>query len=169
MIEIIIDDHRWKKELFKSKKAVKTWVRSTCLNVITFLQKDKETNISILLTDDKTLRDLNKKFRNKDKNTNVLSFQNLNLSDESFFPCDHCDISFGEIAIAYGVSEEESKTQNKKHKHHVTHLLVHGVLHLCGYDHEQEDEAEIMENIERKILEKLSIQDPYSCIIDKEE
>ena len=103
---------------------------------------------SILLADNKKLRALNRDFRGKDKATNVLSFPSQG------------DYR-GDIAIAYGVTKKEAKTTGKTFADHATHLVVHGVLHLAGDDHERPKDAKAMEPLEVKILKRLGIADPY--------
>jgi len=102
----------------------------------------------ILLADDKALRRLNRDFRGKNKATNVLSFPGTG---------DHA----GDIAIAHGVTKAEAKTEGKKFSDHAAHLVVHGVLHLAGYDHQRVKDANVMEPLEVKILARLGIADPY--------
>jgi probable rRNA maturation factor len=106
-------------------------------------------DITILLADNKRLRALNRDFRGKDKPTNVLSFP----SGEKAY----C----GDIALAYGVTNAEAKAEKKKFADHAAHLVVHGVLHLAGYDHERLKDAKVMEPLEVKILKRLGIADPY--------
>jgi probable rRNA maturation factor len=108
--------------------------------------------VTVLLTDDETIRDLNARFRGKDAPTNVLSFP----AAESARP------HLGDIALAYGVCAEEAKAQGKPLAHHLMHLTVHGVLHLLGYDHETDVEADHMEGMERTILSGLGVPDPYA-------
>jgi probable rRNA maturation factor len=108
--------------------------------------------ITVLLTDDAAIQDLNARFRGKDKPTNVLSFP----AAETAAP------HLGDIALAYGVCAEEAKAQGKPLAHHLMHLTVHGVLHLLGYDHEADAEAEEMEGMERAILATLGVSDPYA-------
>ena len=105
---------------------------------------------SILLADNKKLRALNRDFRGKDKATNVLSFPSQG------------DYR-GDIAIAYGVTKKEAKTTGKTFADHATHLVVHGVLHLIGYDHMTDEDAERMEHLETAILASLAIADPYAA------
>jgi probable rRNA maturation factor len=105
-------------------------------------------DFSILLADNKTLRRLNRDFRGKDKATNVLSFPGAG---------EHA----GDIAIAHGVTKVEAKAAGKTFAEHATHLVVHGVLHLAGYDHERPKDAKVMEPLEVKILSRLGITDPY--------
>ena len=105
----------------------------------------------ILLADDKTLRRLNRDFRGKDKATNVLSFPGS-------------DGYAGDIAIAHGVTAKEAKAMGKRFADHASHLVVHGVLHLAGHDHERPEDAKVMEPLEVKILERLGIADPYRAM-----
>jgi probable rRNA maturation factor len=105
----------------------------------------------ILLTSDEVLADLNQRFRGKDGPTNVLSFP---------APAG-AGAPLGDIAIAYGVCAREARDQGKRLEHHLMHLVVHGVLHLVGYDHQSESEAETMETLERRVLEGLGAPDPY--------
>jgi probable rRNA maturation factor len=106
---------------------------------------------TILLADNETLRRLNRDFRGKDKPTNVLSF-----------PAGDADYR-GDIAIAYGVTKKEAKDAGKSLADHASHLVVHGVLHLAGYDHERPKDAGLMEPLEVKILKRLGIADPYAA------
>lgn len=112
----------------------------------------KAGTVSVLLGDDASVAALNREFRGKDKPTNVLSF-----------PAPPLDPSFlGDIALAAETIVEEANFQGKRFEHHAAHLVVHGFLHLLGYDHEQPDEAEKMEARERAILVSLGIDDPYA-------
>jgi probable rRNA maturation factor len=108
-------------------------------------------SIAILLADDATLQRLNAQFRGQDKPTNVLSFP-AGAGMEGFL---------GDVALGLETCTREALEDNKTIADHLTHLVIHGTLHLLGYDHETEAEAETMENIERAILAKLGIADPY--------
>jgi probable rRNA maturation factor len=108
--------------------------------------------LTILLAGDETLRRLNRDFRGKDKPTNVLSFP------APANPEGH----LGDIAIAHGVAAREAQQAGKPFPDHASHLVVHGVLHLLGYDHERESEASVMEPQETAILAELGIADPYA-------
>jgi probable rRNA maturation factor len=107
---------------------------------------------TILLADDARLKTLNQDFRGKKKPTNVLSFP----SDEAGYA--------GDIAIAYGVTQAEALAAKKNFADHARHLVVHGVLHLAGYDHMTDRDANIMEPLETKILAKLGVADPYEAV-----
>jgi len=112
-----------------------------------------DAEVSILLCDDAFIRGLNQKWRGIDKPTNVLSF-----------PAGDTDAlgpMLGDIVIAYGVARREAEEEGKPLRAHVVHLLVHGFLHLIGYDHIVAAEADEMEALERAILAALGIDDPY--------
>ena len=111
-----------------------------------------EGGLTVLLTDDATVADLNQRFRDKAGPTNVLSFP------AAANPENH----LGDIALAYGVCAREAAEQGKPLAHHLQHLVAHGVLHLVGYDHQTETEAEEMEALERRILAGLDVPDPYA-------
>lgn len=113
--------------------------------------------VVILLTDDGTVRDLNARFRGKDKPTNVLSFPAVPMPGIEPTP-------LGDIVLAFETCAAEAGTQGKSLSDHLTHLVAHGVLHLLGRDHENDAEAEAMEAEERAILAGLGISDPYRVI-----
>lgn len=132
--EIIINDEAWLNH---------GDLKSSISKVI----NDEE--MSIMLTNDNHIQQLNNDFRNKDKPTNVLSF-----------PADE-DSYLGDIAISLETIEKEALEQEKDFYHHFIHMLVHGILHLKGYDHLTDEEAEEMETIEIKILADMGIKNPY--------
>src|SRR4051812_14434410 len=107
---------------------------------------------TILLAGDNKLKALNRDFRGLDKPTNVLSFP----GSAGYA---------GDIAIAYGVTSKEAKAAVKSFADHAAHLVVHGVLHLAGYDHERPADALVMEPLEVKILKRLGIADPYAAAL----
>jgi probable rRNA maturation factor len=111
--------------------------------------------IVILLTDDETVRDLNDRFRGKNRPTNVLSFPAAEMTGVEPQP-------LGDIVLAFGVCAREAEEQSKTLRNHLTHLVVHGVLHLLGRDHEDDAEAEVMEGEERAVLASLGVSDPYT-------
>jgi probable rRNA maturation factor len=113
--------------------------------------------LAIVLTDDASIRALNKQWRGRDEPTNVLSFPALAPFTNSRQPR-----LLGDIVIAYETTEREAAEQGKRVADHLAHLTVHGFLHLLGYDHESDAEAETMESLERKILARLDIADPYA-------
>jgi probable rRNA maturation factor len=140
-ITLLIEDPNWRSHpglqarLMKAAEAARRAVRlkGAC---------------TILLAGDKKLHLLNHDFRGLDKPTNVLSFPGR-------------DGYAGDIAIAYGVTKKEAKAAGKSMADHASHLVVHGVLHLAGHDHERPKDASVMERLEVKILGRLGIADPY--------
>jgi probable rRNA maturation factor len=132
----------------------------------TLLQKAVETaaaalstsaaELAIVLSDDSQVRRLNSEWRGMDKPTNVLSFP----SPEAGGPMDGVRL-LGDIVIAYETTAREAKDEGKPFAHHLSHLAVHGFLHLLGYDHENDSDAEAMEACERTILAQLGVPDPY--------
>jgi len=116
--------------------------------------------VAIMLTDDAGIRALNRDWRKIDKPTNVLSFPAV--QPEGIRPPHAPPPPLGDIAIAYETTRREAEAENKLFNHHLSHLAVHGFLHLIGYDHETDDEAEAMEDLERRILATLEIPDPYA-------
>lgn len=111
--------------------------------------------LCVMLTDDEDVRVLNSRFRGHDKPTNVLSFP------ARAAPRDAGARRLGDIAIAFETVAREAREQAKPFGHHLAHLAVHGFLHLLGYDHRSEAEAENMEGLERDILARLGVPDPY--------
>ncbi len=114
--------------------------------------------LSVLLADDTFVQSLNRKFRGKDKPTNVLSFPNAPTPAGALYAEPS---SLGDIALAYETVKAEAKTQHKSFDDHLAHLVVHGVLHLLGYDHINDKDAEKMEKRERELLKLFGIADPY--------
>jgi probable rRNA maturation factor len=107
----------------------------------------------VLLTNDASVRELNARFRGKDAPTNVLSFP----------APPNLERHLGDVALAFGVCAREAAEQGKPLERHLQHLVVHGVLHLLGYDHMSDDEAEAMEGLERIVLAGLGAPDPYQA------
>jgi probable rRNA maturation factor len=116
--------------------------------------------LAVMLTDDAGIRTLNNNWRGIDKPTNVLSFPALQPTAPP--GDDDPPRMLGDIAIAYETLRREADAEGKPFDHHLSHLAVHGFLHLIGYDHETDDEAETMEALEQEILAQLGIPDPYA-------
>jgi probable rRNA maturation factor len=118
-----------------------------------------DAELAIMLTDDAGIRTLNANWRGIDKPTNVLSFPALQPAAGA---PDDAPRMLGDIAIAYETTRKEADDEQKPFDHHLSHLAVHGFLHLIGYDHEKNDDAEAMESLEQEILAQLGIPDPYA-------
>lgn len=114
--------------------------------------------VSVLLADDERVRELNRDWRGFDKPTNVLSFAALEDED---VPAEG-PILLGDVIVAFQTTAAEAAESGKTITNHLSHLIVHGVLHLLGYDHEEDDEAEAMERLEAAVLGALGIPDPYA-------
>jgi probable rRNA maturation factor len=119
-----------------------------------------EAELAVMLTDDAGIRTLNSNWRGIDKPTNVLSFPALQPTGAG--GPDDAPRMLGDIAIAYETTRKEADDEQKPFDHHLSHLAVHGFLHLIGYDHEKDDDAETMEALETEILAHLGIPDPYA-------
>lgn len=152
-ISVEIEDNAW-LELLPDCEAVVQKAARTVLS--SDLKGAAGYEITVLLTDDATVQDLNDRFRGKNTPTNVLSFP----ATQSARPY------LGDVAMARGVCVAEAKAQGKTLADHLAHLTVHGVLHLLGYDHEADCEAEVMEDMERSILNRLGVRDPYAWAAD---
>lgn len=111
--------------------------------------------LSVLFCDDAKIRTLNEAWRSQDKATNVLSFPAASLSQ---LPSARI---LGDVAVAFQTAQREARDEGKPFKDHVAHLLAHGLLHLLGFDHENDEDAERMEAIERDALGRLGVPDPY--------
>jgi probable rRNA maturation factor len=119
-----------------------------------------DAELAVMLTDDAGIRTLNSNWRGIDKPTNVLSFPAL--QPEGARKPGDAPRMLGDIAIAYETTKREADVERKPLCHHLSHLAIHGFLHLIGYDHENDADAEEMESLETEILQQLGIPDPYA-------
>jgi probable rRNA maturation factor len=152
-VDIEIEDEAWTQ----AEPDTEALVWRAAQAVLDAHQDIEGHGIVILLADDDSVRALNRDFRQKDHATNVLSFpspQNPEANPEG---------QIGDIVLAFGVCQREAAEQGKPLAHHLQHLVAHGVLHLLGYDHESDDEAQAMEAFEREILAGLDVPDPYAA------
>lgn len=121
------------------------------------MEDTKSAEVCVVFASDAEVQTLNRTFRGKDKPTNVLSFP---ADEDEAIPGE--EPSLGDIVLALETVSREAQDQAKTMDDHVSHLVVHGILHLLGYDHENERDAGQMEDLERKILGQMGISDPYS-------
>jgi len=119
--------------------------------------------IAVRFTSDDEVQTLNRDYRHKDKPTNVLSFPMIqpDLLDTVTQNSDDGEVILGDIVLAHGVCEREAAERGISTADHAAHLIVHGTLHLLGYDHQGDAEAEAMEDMERAALAELGLHDPY--------
>ncbi|EJF81274.1 rRNA maturation RNase YbeY [Bartonella doshiae] len=152
-IDITLESTGWNDEKMLytlTEKALTTTMHHVSLgNVV--------SEVSLLFTDDQHMAQINAQWRNKNKPTNVLSFPAFPIKAG-----DPPGPMLGDIIIARETVALEAKQEGKLFQDHLTHMIVHGALHLLGYNHETDDEAYQMEELEREILQKLSIKDPYT-------
>lgn len=146
-IDVIIEGGNWPSESEQLVQRAASAALDAC--------GEPEARLCVLLTDDGAVQKLNAQFRAKDKPTNVLSFPAPEI------PGDPAP-QLGDLALAGETCAREAQEEGKTFADHLTHLVIHGVLHLCGYDHETTEEAEEMEDFEREILSTLGIADPYA-------
>jgi probable rRNA maturation factor len=146
LIDVEIEADDWTRALPEAEALVQRAAQAV-------LDHEKQPGgATVLMTDDAAVQDLNARFRQQDKPTNVLSFPTAANPEHHL----------GDIALAYGTCAREAHEQKKTLGDHLQHLVAHGVLHLLGYDHMTDAEAEEMEGLEREVLASLGIADPYA-------
>jgi probable rRNA maturation factor len=148
LVDIEIEHEAWEDALPQASELVRLAIEASFAH----LGAKEQLDVVVLLTNDDEMKALNKTFRQKEKPTNVLSFP----APEMMHP------HLGDIALGYETCIKEANAQGKSLKDHLLHLTVHGSLHLLGYDHLSEPEANEMEALEREILKGLAVADPYA-------
>jgi probable rRNA maturation factor len=155
-VDILIESEAWRM-LPEAEDIVRRAIAFAVSSKADFRHGNAE--VSVLLCDDETIARLNGRWRGQAKPTNVLSFPapppQGTVPDEK--------IPLGDIAIAYETLAREAEESGKTVLDHLSHLVVHGFLHLLGYDHHMDDEAERMERLERDILARIGVADPYAA------
>ena len=154
-IDVLVEAPAW--EALEGAAALAERAARAALATFEF---DTDSEMSITLTDDARIRVLNREWRGKDKPTNVLSFPAADLPDEAL------PQPLGDVIVAYETLAAEAEAEDKTPADHLTHLVVHGTLHLLGYDHIDDQEAEEMEALEKDILADLGIDDPYGLPLE---
>ena len=154
----------WRTALANSASAVEI-AAAAARATLARINPPGAVEFGVRLSDDEDIRALNRDYRGRDSATNVLSFA---LGDET--GCNN-QLSqqpqgvpklLGDVVTAFETCAKEAEVQNKMLADHLRHMVVHGVLHLLGYDHQSDDDAQIMENLEREILAGLGVADPYA-------
>jgi probable rRNA maturation factor len=156
-VEVVIDSPLW-----KSPRGLRPLIRTAIAAAATGATRrnrrgkgSRPASMTVLLTDDATIKKLNRTWRRKNAPTNVLSFP------AKAAPGGDAPVFLGDIAIAYETTQREAEAEGKRFTDHVTHLAIHGFLHLLGHDHEAESQAEAMEALEVAILQRLGVPNPY--------
>ena len=167
-IEISCEDEFWEEE-FPNLEEILTEISQEVFyksNLLSSIKTSANIELSFVFTKNRAIQELNENYRGQNIPTNVLSFPSESktslqdkLEKEDLLIN---DILLGDIVLASGVVRREAQNQTKPLFHHTSHLLVHGLLHLVGYDHVIERDAEIMESLEIEILNNLGIPNPYS-------
>ena len=160
-VDVVIEDARW------NALDLDSLANSAAGATLAYLGLEPSAfEISLLACDDPRIAALNADFRGKPQPTNVLSWPSADRGADRdgtkpFAPNPAQEAELGDIALAYGTCLREAEEAGKPMAEHVTHLLVHGILHLLGYDHERDLDATLMERLEVEILGKLGLPDPY--------
>ena len=148
-VDIVVESPLW-----KAQRGADAMLRRALAAAGALVPSDGE--LAVVLTDDAAIRALNRDWRGKDAATNVLSFPAKEARPDRRAPR-----LLGDIVIAYETVAREAAAEGKPFMHHLAHLAVHGFLHLVGYDHEDNEDADAMEGLEIAILARLDVPDPY--------
>ena len=161
-IDVVFEDPRWQEA------GLEALAEAAEIAALEHLGIDAEASETVVLAcDDARIAELNAEFREKPTPTNVLSWPSEDRATPGMRPplpepeAPGLEIELGDIAISYDTSAREAEAGGVPFNDHVTHLLVHGLLHLLGYDHITDDDAALMEGIETEILATMGIKDPY--------
>jgi probable rRNA maturation factor len=159
-INVIVDKPCWEEAIPSCEQEI----QNAALEALRGAQWKHPTEINILLTDEGVSQHLNQTFRKINKPTNVLSFPDLEpheVTDLFSGEISKNPVFLGDIALSFETIKREASGQGKPIGDHVIHLVVHGVLHLLGFDHENDEDAFTMESLETTILSTLNISNPY--------
>jgi probable rRNA maturation factor len=154
-LELVVKSALWQK-----RRTAKTVIKKA-ISAAAHAASTRPAELAIVLSNDSGIQALNRDWRGKDQPTNVLSFPaapTVARGGKAQVPAPY----IGDIVIAYQTTAREAVAEDKPFDHHLAHLAVHGFLHLLGYDHENDRDAETMENLERRILRQLAVPDPYA-------
>ncbi len=156
-VDILVQSERWAEH-----PGLDEWILN-CLHLAAEMTPNvawERAEVAVVLSDDEQVRLLNRTWRNRDAATNVLSFpaQQAGMNADPSAPR-----TLGDIVLAYETLAREAEQEGVPFEAHLAHLLVHGLLHLVGFDHEAEEQASVMEEQERRILARLGVPDPYAA------
>jgi probable rRNA maturation factor len=165
-IDILQDDAQWDNVPFDLDAVTKQACNATYDHLRAqgrWPDMIETAELALTLTNDTAIQTLNHHYREKDKATNVLSFPAIDFdNDDPAFLALQSPVPLGDIVVAYETLDREKDEQDKSLKDHYTHMIIHGLLHLMGYDHIEDDEAEEMESLEIEVLSALAIENPYT-------
>lgn len=156
--EVITQSDAWSESTNLVEATIQKAV--ACVAALPEVMTDRRQSVSIVLSDDDLVRQLNKTHRGFDKPTNVLSFPSaqgpFELEEEGHY--------LGDVVLAFETIEKEANDLKRSKSDHLSHLVIHGLLHLLGYDHETDQEARLMEQLEISLLANLGIANPYEDV-----
>lgn len=159
-LDVAVEAPNWAKEMPDFEECVRKSVLAALQKCETDPQ-GRPVELSIVLADNDQVQELNRDYREQDKPTNVLSFPALACEYPGKLILEPGPLHLGDIILAFGIVEAEAKALDMAFENHFIHLMVHGVLHLLGFDHIEDDEAEEMEALEIAILKDFGIANPY--------
>ena len=164
-IDFVVQDDSWNKDLHDLTE-LSLEISKQIFSQLGLNEYASSVEFSIVLTDNPSIQKINLQYLSKDKPTNVLSFPIQEISENNFDKLEIHDgfVALGDIIFSYGILKDESLRDGKIFYNHFAHLLVHGILHLLGYDHEHPVEAARMEKLEVDILSKFNINSPYEIL-----
>ncbi len=158
MIEVALINENWNDAVdwdARATRAVSAAIKAS--NHADLAQTESLIEIAVRLTSDAEVHILNRDYREKDQPTNVLSFPMTHPNEIGLLP----EALLGDIILARETCQREAADKDVSFEAHATHLIVHGTLHLLGYDHMGQDEAQAMEDVERRVMATLGLHDPY--------
>jgi probable rRNA maturation factor len=156
-IAVLVEAPAWQRRI----RNVATLARRAARAAVAADPPRERVELCLVLADNRAVRRLNREWRGRDKPTNVLSFPARDAGAAAIRLPKGARSPLGDVIVACGVAASEAAAQGKTLSAHLSHLVVHGVLHLLGYDHERDAEAERMEALERRVLRRLGYADPY--------
>jgi probable rRNA maturation factor len=162
VIDVIIVDDRWNKfqEILDEDRL--NMIMSAIIDKLNIREYINSLDMALVLAGDELVQQLNKEHRGQDKSTNVLSFPAEEIDKKHLDNLANLHFeSIGDVVFSFDVMAREAEEQNKKFADHFIHLFVHGVLHIFGFDHIKDEDAQEMERLEVEILSKFSIPSPY--------
>ena len=164
VLELRIDDKEWQQINNLAAMVTKAFNAALAVGGLVPETNGKTVGATIVLADNASVEQLNSHWRSKPKPTNVLSFPAPDGEQD-----ENGNRYFGDMIIAFGVVEQEALQQGKALETHLCHLIIHGALHLLGFDHVENDEAEKMESLERMAMQALDLPDPYLPVTAEQE
>lgn len=165
-IDVAVEDPRWQAVAAAAEAVLTPLAEAALAAAAGALPPRRPVELGIVLADDALVRRLNRDYRGRDAPTNVLSFaltEGVDGAEEGEPDVPGAPVLLGDVVVAYETVMAEAQAQGKPPLDHLRHLIVHGVLHLLGYDHQNESAAGTMERLEVAVLQRFGIADPYAA------